>query len=386
MVGALTSGSVLVFNAGSSSLKFALFEHGSETEAASGAIEMASPADALSAILAKIPETAIQAVGHRFVHGGTEFREGTLVTPRVKDSIHRLSELAPLHNPPALAILEAAQRAFPGVPHVAVFDTSFFADLPERAAVYPLPWEWHETWGVRRFGFHGLSHAWCAGRAAELLGRPAESLRLVSCHLGNGCSAAAVASGKPIATTMGFTPLDGLMMGGRAGSVDPGILLHVMRHKGVGLDDLDRILNRESGLAGVSGVSSDFREVEAAAASGHARARLAIEIYGDRLRQAVGAFAVLLGGLDALVFTAGVGEHSASLRAAACTGLDVLGLLLSADKNTKAVPDTDVAAAGSTGRILVLHTREELMIAREARRLLSRTRSSREPRRPPNGS
>jgi acetate kinase len=362
-------GPVLVFNAGSSGLKFAFFERGSEKETASGTIGKAPPAGAVSEILAKIPANSIEAVGHRFVHGGTQFREGALVTPRVRSSIERLSELAPLHNPPALAILESAQRALPGVPHVAVFDTAFFADLPERAAVYPLPWEWHEKWGVRRFGFHGLSHAWCAERAAELLGRPAESLRLVSCHLGNGCSAAAVRGGKPVATTMGFTPLDGLMMGSRAGSVDPGILLYVLRHKGVGLDDLDRILNHESGLNGVSGVSPDFREVEAAAAAGHARARIALEIYADRVRQAVGAFAVTLGGLDALVFTAGVGEHAASLRASACGGLDVLGLVLDADKNARAVPDADVAAAGSAARILVLHTREELMIARETRRL-----------------
>jgi acetate kinase len=363
-------GSVLALNAGSSSLKFALFEAGSEREAASGTLESPDPAAAVPEALATLPARRITAVGHRVVHGGAEFCESVRVSASVRDAIGRLAEIAPLHNPPAVAVLEAAQRALPGVPHVAVFDTAFFADLPERARVYPLPWEWHAKWGVRRFGFHGLSHAYCAGRAAELLGRPAADLLLVSCHLGNGCSAAAVSGGKPVATTMGFTPLEGLMMGSRAGSVDPGILLYALRHKGVGLDELDRILNHESGLLAVSGVSADFREVEAAAAGGNARAHLALEIYADRVRQAVGALAATLGGLDALVFTAGVGEHSASLRAAVCEGLACLGLHLDTGRNARAAADADVSADGSPGRILVLHTREELMIARETRRVV----------------
>jgi acetate kinase len=370
-VAADLAGAVLVFNAGSSSLKYALFEAGGEHEAASGTIDTRAHAAAVPEVLARLPAARIGAVGHRFVHGGLEFREGALVSPPVARALKRLSELAPLHNPPALAILEAAQKALPGLPQVAVFDTAFFADLPGRSVVYPLPWQWYEAWGVRRFGFHGLSHSWCALRAAELLARPAESLRLVSCHLGNGCSAAAVRGGKPIATTMGFTPLEGLMMGGRAGSVDPGILLWVLRHRGVGLDALDRILNHESGLYGVSGVSADFQEVQEAAASGNSRARLALEIYADRVRQAVGAMAAALGGLDALVFTAGVGEHSASLRASACDGLEFLGLRLDAESNARAHPDADVSAARSSARVLVLHAREELVIARETRRILS---------------
>ena len=365
------SAAVLVFNAGSSSLKYALFDEGSEAEAASGTIDTRSHAAAVPEVLARLPGLSIGAAGHRFVHGGTEFREGALISPAVRSAIERLSELAPLHNPPALAILEAAQQALPRVPHVAVFDTTFFADLPERARVYPLPWEWYVTWGVRRFGFHGLSHAWCAGRAAELLGRPAADLRLVTCHLGNGCSAAAIRGGRPVGTTMGFTPLEGLMMGGRAGSVDPGILLYALRHKGVATEELDRILNHESGLYGVSGVSADFREVEAASATGNARARLALEIYADKVRQAVGALAATLGGLDALVFTGGVGEHSAGLRAAVCEGLGFFGLRLDPDANARASPDADVSAGHSASRVLVVHTREELMIARETRRLLS---------------
>ena len=366
-------GPVLVFNAGSSGLKFAFFDEGDEgsrQEAVSGSIEAASPADAVPEVLAKLAGRRIAAVGHRFVHGGAQFSQSALVTALAREALEGLSELAPLHNPPALAVLAAAESALPGVPQVAAFDTAFFSKLPDRARVYPLPWEWHETWGVRRFGFHGLSHAYCAERAARMLGRPAEGLLLVTCHLGNGCSAAGIRGGEPVATTMGFTPLEGLMMGGRAGSFDPGILLYALRRRGLRLDELDRILNHESGLFGVSGVSADFREVEAAAAGGNRRARLALEIYADRVRSAVGALAATLGGVDALVFTAGVGEHSTGLRAAACEGLGFLGLELDLEKNARAVPDSDLALAGSRGRILVLHTREELMIAREVRKVL----------------
>lgn len=363
-------GDVLVFNAGSSSLKYALFTGSSEQEAAAGTIDTQTPASAVPEALAKIATGRLAAVGHRFVHGGQEFREGARVSSDVRRALERLSELAPLHNPPALAVLEAAQLALPGVPHVAVFDTAFFADLPERARVYALPWHWYAKWGVRRFGFHGLSHAWCAERAAGLLGRtPGEGL-LVTCHLGNGCSAAAIRGGRPIATTMGFTPLEGLMMGSRAGSVDPGILLYALRNRAIGIEKLDVVLNHESGLLGVSGVSSDFREVMAAAAGGNARAQLALEIYADRVRSAVGALAATLGGVDALVFTGGVGEHSADLRAAVCDGLGFLGLRLDAELNARTTPDADLAVRDSPGRILILHTREELMIARETRRVL----------------
>ncbi len=363
-------GAVLVFNAGSSSLKYALFEEGSEEEAAAGTIDTPTPAAAVPEALAKIRAGHVAAVGHRFVHGGLEFSAGAPVSESVRDALERLSELAPLHNPPALAVLKEVEKALPGVLQVAAFDTAFFAALPERAHVYPLPWQWYEAWGVRRFGFHGLSHAYCAGRAAQLLGRRPVDLRLVLCHLGQGCSAAAVLGGTPVATTMGFTPLEGLMMGSRSGSVDPGILLYALRDRGLAADELDQVLNHASGLLAVSGLSADFREVESAAKEGNARARLALDMFADRVRSAVGAFAVTLGGVDVLVFTAGVGEHAASMRAAVCEGLGCLGLVLDAGKNAHAVADADVAADGSPRRILVLHTREELMIARETRRAL----------------
>lgn len=363
--------SILVVNAGSSSLKLGLFDP-SGTELASETAE--GPTDRRAAVgqflhrLGK--KSSITGVGHRVVHGGAEFHDSTRVTAEVKAAIARLSELAPLHNPPALEGIEAAEALLPGVPQVAVFDTALYARFPPRAFLYPVPYEWYAEWGVRRFGFHGISHAYCAGRAAEFLSRDLAGLRLVVCHLGNGCSATAFAGGEARATTMGFTPMDGLMMGTRPGSLDPGLLLHVQQKHGLDAERLSQVLNQESGLRGVSGVSSDFRAVEAAANGGHERARLALEMYADRVRAAVGALAVTLGGLDALVFTAGVGEHSASLRAAACQGLECLGLRLDPSRNATHTPDADLAEPSSPARILAIHTREDAWIARETHRIL----------------
>jgi acetate kinase len=320
--------------------------------------------------LSATPGHNLIAVGHRVVHGGAVFHDSVRIDAKVKQTLAELSALAPLHNPPALAAIEAAERALPHVPQVAVFDTAFFAKLPPSAFVYPLPYEWYTDWGVRRFGFHGISHAYCASRAAEMLGRDLASLRLIICHLGNGCSASAVRGGAPVATSMGFTPLDGLMMGTRCGSVDPSILVHALRNKGVSADALDHALNHASGLLGVSGVSSDLREVEKAADAGNERARLALTIFADRVRQTIGAYAATMGGVDALVFTAGIGEHSARIRAAACDGLSCLGLHIDAGRNGSCRADADIATVDSPGRILVLHTREEWLIARETVRIL----------------
>jgi len=396
--------SILVINAGSSSLKFGLFAPDAADASASGLIDWtADPrradlvlksaagevryqldvADHHGPVLHAVrlltqrdllpagPSSRVAAVGHRVVHGGTLFRESILIDRNVKERVAQLAELAPLHNPPALEAIEAAVTALPGVPQVAVFDTAYFSGLPPSAYVYPLPYAWHTDWGVRRFGFHGISHAYCASRAAALLNRDLAGVRLVICHLGNGCSATAVGGGVPVATSMGFTPMDGLMMGSRPGSVDPGILLYVQRQRGLTAEQLDDALNHGSGLLGVSGISSDFRRVEEAARQGHDRARLALEIYAGRVRATVGALAVTLGGLDALVFTAGVGEHSASLRSAACRGLDCLGLHVDGQANANCRPDADIATPGSSARILVIQTREELMIARETRRVTS---------------
>ena len=391
--------SILVINTGSSSLKFGLFAANSCECLARGIVDWAGDPDhaelrltglsradmkqsvavrthgeavgvALRAMIENslmevAPAAQIKAVGHRVVHGGTLFRDSVVIDERVRTAIAELATLAPLHNPPALEAIEAVETALPGVPQVAVFDTSFFTTLPPKAFVYPVPYEWFTDWGVRRFGFHGISHAYCARRAAELLGRELCERRLVICHLGNGCSASAISNGQPIATTMGFTPLDGLMMGTRPGSLDPGILLDVQQRHGLTAESLDHILNHQSGLLGVSGVSADVRQLEAAAQAGNDRARLALEMFADRVRATIGALAVTLGGVDALIFTAGVGENSANLRAAICNGLECLGLHLDHDRNSTASPDADIASQPSPSRILVVESREDVLIARE---------------------
>ena len=300
------------------------------------------------------------------VHGGAEFSESVPIDDSVRQSIARWSALAPLHNLPALAAISAAEAALPHARQVAVFDTAFFARFPPRAHVYPLPYAWYSDWGVRRFGFHGISHQYCAGRAAEILGRDPAGLRTINCHLGGGCSAAAIHNNAAVAVTMGFTPLDGLMMATRPGALDPGILPHVARRHGLTADHLDAALNHHSGLLGISGVSSDFSEVERAARQGNSRARLAVEMFADRVRAAVGALAVGMGGVDVLAFTDRVGENSPSLRAMACQGLECLGLRLDPLRNEANRPDSEISPADAPGRVLVIHTREELMIAREA--------------------
>jgi acetate kinase len=299
------------------------------------------------------------AVGHRIVFGG-EFTTAVRIEPAVRSRIVAFSELAPLHNPPALDTLAAAEAILPDVPHIAVFDTSFHATLPPEAYTFPVPQSWARDWKIRRFGFHGLSHAYCARRAAEMLGRPPETLRIVICHLGHGASACAVLAGRSVDTTMGFTPLDGLMMGTRSGAVDPGAVLHVQTHRGLSAEQVEHVLNAESGLLGVSGSSGDMREILAAVAKGDGRARLAFDVYTHRIKQAIGALAATLGGLDALVFTAGVGEHSAEVRAASCKGLSFLGLDVDPDANASCHADADIARPGSRARILIVETREDL--------------------------
>jgi acetate kinase len=387
---------ILLVNAGSSSLKAALVdpEHGAtvasgladwagaathyryqgpegaeQTEEVpwkghAGAVER-FVADLVGKQPAALPDRrALAAVGHRVVHGGP-FTSSIRITAEVRSRIAALVDLAPLHNPPSLDALAAAEAELPGVPHVAVFDTAFHATLPPEAFTYPIPEQWTREWGVRRFGFHGLSHAYCARRAAELLGTPGDALRLVICHLGHGCSAAAVRGGRSVETTMGFTPLEGLMMATRSGSIDPGIALYVQERHALTTDQIERVLNRESGLLGVSGVSADMRQVLAAAHAGNERAGLALRIYAHRVRQAIGALAVTMGGVDALVFTAGVGEHAAEVRDSVCEGLEFLGLTLDRQANASCRPDADVARSDSRGRILVIATREDVTMLRE---------------------
>jgi acetate kinase len=309
--------------------------------------------------------TDIDAVGHRVVHGGARYREPVRITAGVKSAIADAAAFAPLHNRSELAGMQIAQTLLGSVPQVAVFDTGFHRTMPLAATVYPGPYQWFAG-GIRRYGFHGINHQYCAGRAAQLAGRKLKSLRLVSCHLGNGCSLAAIRDGQSVDTTMGFTPLEGLMMGTRSGSVDPGILTYLMREHGMSGKALDQLLNHESGLLGISGLSSDMRKILAARAKGHRRATLAFDIYVHRLRAGIAAMTAALGGIDGLIFTAGVGENSAEVRAEACSALKFLGISLNSEKNVRCKPDDDIASSKSAVRVLVIRAQEDWAIAREA--------------------
>jgi len=390
---------ILVCNAGSSSLKFSLFEAEGELLLAEGGIDWTTKptrlvfrrtghqeireelklekhADAVARILDDLqagPSAPLrvfgelQAVGHRVVHGGKRYTAAVRITPEVKRTIGELAELAPLHNPASLDGITAVEQVLPKVPQVAAFDTAFHATLSEAARTYPVPQKWTREWGMRRYGFHGLSHSYCAGRAAEMIGW--RDLRLIIAHLGNGASVSAVCNGICVDTSMGFTPLEGLMMGTRSGTVDPGMIVHLLRHKGLDVNELDHALNYQSGLLGVSGISSDMRQV-LSALQDNPDARLAIDVYVHRIKQTVGAMAATLGGVDALVFTAGVGEHAPEIRERVCENLNYLGLELDRTANQTCKPDADVAMPESAARILVIATREDLTIMRETRQLV----------------
>jgi acetate kinase len=316
------------------------------------------------------------AVGHRVVHGGMRFRDAVLINDSVRDEIARLGELAPLHNPAAVAGIDAARQRFPGVPQIATFDTAFHASMPEAAAVYPVPWEWTTRWGVRRFGFHGLSVSYAVARTRELLAYDQSTRRLVVCHLGAGCSITAVADGVSVDTSMGFTPLEGLMMAQRSGSVDPGLLLYLLTRHGMDAASLDQALNERSGLLGVSGVSADLRQVLAAAEAGQERARLARDMFVHRIVSCIGAMVAVLGGLDALVFTGGIGEHSSLVRSAATDAIAYLGVRLASDVNQSNPVDRDISEPGSAVRVLVITAREDLAILRQVKQILNITKNS----------
>jgi acetate kinase len=308
--------------------------------------------------------SAIDIVGHRVVHGGEKYREPTLINAEVKAEIDRLSIYATLHNPANLMGIEIVTTLAPNLTQIAVFDTAFYGDLPEIAYVYPIPYQWLER-GIRKYGFHGISHQYCTQRAAELLEQNLGELRLISCHLGNGCSLAAMKFGRCIETTMGFTPIDGLMMGTRCGSIDPGIILHLLREGEYTVQELDHILNFESGLLGVSGVSNDLREINKAIVEGNTRAKLALDIYVDRLAAKIASLLPNLGSLDALIFTGGVGEHDREIRAAVASKLAFLGVEIDPALNSLSIPpDRDLATPQSQIRLLTIHTQEEWQIAK----------------------
>lgn len=371
---------VLVFNPGSSTLKAAVLETPRRDALAATIIDwgadatrISDHAPAITSVLgaveaAGVPVASIGAVGYRIVHGGTRYVGPVLLDDTSPEAIEDLAELAPLHNRIGAETIRAARRALPGLPHVAAFDTAFHASLPPSGYRYPVPTEWFRDWGIRRFGFHGLSVAWSVTRASEMLGRPVPELRLVVAHLGSGCSASAVDGGVSVSTSMGFTPLDGLMMGTRAGSLDPGILLHLLRSGRIGLEELADTLDHRSGLLGVSGRSADVRELETAAGTGDERARLALAMFVGRTAAGIAAAAVSLHRLDALVFTGGIGEHAGRIRAGIVERLAVLGLRPIASEETGddrvLAADPEVASPDvSTPAILRIEAREDLVVA-----------------------
>jgi len=368
---------VLVVNAGSSSLKLRVLGNHDEIEAthdierwdpAGGGVEGADPD--VAALLEGLPD--FDAVGHRVVHGGREFRDAVRIDDDTERAVLGLTSLAPLHQPRAVAGMRLVRGRFRDLPQIACFDTAFHATMPEAASTYALPQEWRDRWGLQRFGFHGLSHAYASRRAAALVDRPDDAgLRIVSCHLGAGASLCAIRGGCSIDTTMGFTPLEGLVMATRSGTVDPGLVVWLMEHGGLKAGDVARALDVDSGLAGLSGIAGgDVRDVLAARSGGDARAELAFGVYAHRLRRELGAMIAGLGGLDVLVFTGGVGEHAHEVRAAACEHLGFAGVRIDAGRNGHLAGEGEIGASDASVRTFVISAREDLEIARQVRAVL----------------
>jgi len=391
---------ILVLNSGSSSIKYQLFDMPAETVLASGVLEQIGEAESrlthqtrnaqgemdeivktdavadhqagfqlIAAVLSEsgaVQDTnALSGIGHRVVHGGEEFREPTLIDKKVIDTIRLLSPLAPLHNPANLLGIEVAMQSAPDVPQVAVFDTAFHQSIPMHAFRYAIPQDLYEAHHVRRYGFHGTSHHYVAKQAARLMDRPLNSLNLISLHLGNGASAAAVKGGISIDTSMGMTPLEGLIMGTRSGDIDPAIIFYLKRKTGLARDDVESILNKDSGLKGICGVN-DMRQIEELAQDGNPQARLAIEMVCYRIKKYIGAYYAVLGRLDALVFTAGIGEKSPLIRAGSCRGLAHLGIEVEAEKNNRKSKEAfEIQTGDSSVKVLVIPTNEELEIAEQ---------------------
>ncbi|MHC4391205.1 MAG: acetate/propionate family kinase [Planctomycetota bacterium] len=392
---------VLVINCGSSSLKSEILDHKTGERRASARVERigegeprirfdrgdwepcAAASDhqgalnlAIPRMLERLPEAAtLKAVGHRVVHGGEKFDRPELITAEVEAAIEEAFPLAPLHNPANLSGIRAAKELLPDTPHVAVFDTAFHQTLPRRAKRYALPQDLCDKHGIRRFGFHGISHKYVSGRVADYLESDLRDLRLITCHLGNGCSMCAVEYGRSVETSMGLTPLEGLVMGTRAGDIDAGALLHLMRAERLSVDEIDRLLNKESGLKGLSGVGNDMRDIEERASQGDERCRLALQVFAHRVRKYIGAYAAAMGGVDAIIFTAGIGENSEAVRHRIAQRLDFLGARLDEDKNRDAKVDHaspifDIATRNSRCRLLVVATDEQRSIAEDAAALV----------------
>jgi acetate kinase len=390
---------IIAINAGSSSLKFQLFDMPSESVVTKGLVERIGLSDgvftitvngekvkdvtnipnhavAVKLLLKKLTElniianlSEIDGIGHRVVHGGEKFTDSTVITEEVLKAIEELSELAPLHNPANVTGIKAFNKVLPNVPSVAVFDTAFHQTMPEKSFLYSLPYEYYQKFGIRKYGFHGTSHKYVSIRAADLLGRPIEQLRLISCHLGNGASIAAIEGGQSIDTSMGFTPLAGVAMGTRSGNIDPALIPFIMEKTGKGADEVLQILNNKSGILGVSGFSSDLRDIEQSAEGGNERAELALEVFASRIHKYIGSYAARMSGVDAIIFTAGIGENSDVIRARVLRGLEFMGVYWDPTLNKVRGEEAFINYPHSPVKVIVIPTNEEVMIARDVTRL-----------------
>ncbi|CUX41964.1 acetate/propionate family kinase [Clostridium sp. C105KSO13] len=393
---------ILVINCGSSSLKFQLINSESEKVLAKGICErigidgsltyqaagkekvktkkdMPSHTEAIQYVIEALtnPETGvikslkeIGAVGHRVVHGGEKFASSVVITEEVKKAVEECNDLAPLHNPANLVGINACEKLMPGTPMVAVFDTAFHQTMPEKAYMYGLPYEYYEKYKVRRYGFHGTSHSFVSKRAAELVGKPYDETKTIVCHLGNGASVCAVKNGKSIDTSMGLTPLEGLVMGTRSGDIDPAILEFIAKKENLDIDGLMNMLNKESGVQGISGLSSDFRDLTDASLAGNQRAKIALDVFSYRVAKYIGSYVAAMNGVDVIAFTAGIGENDDLVRAAVCSYLEYLGIEFDEDANNTRGQEVELSKPGSKVRVFIIPTNEELAIARETEALI----------------
>lgn len=394
---------ILVINAGSSSLKYQLFDMDKEEVLAKGLCErigiegsqlkhqpkdqdtvilsnpMKNHADAIRMVIDALVDptygvikdmSEITAVGHRVVHGGEAFSGSVIIDAQVMKVLNACIDLAPLHNPPNIIGIEACKEAMPGVPMVGVFDTAFHQTMPPEAYLYAIPYELYEKHKIRKYGFHGTSHKYVAERAAKLLKTPIEQLKIITCHLGNGSSITAVKNGKSVDTSMGFTPLAGVAMGTRSGMIDPAIVTFLMEKENLSIKEVNDLLNKKSGVLGISGVSSDFRDIHAAADEGNKRARLALDIFAYSVKKYIGTYAAIMGGVDAIVFTAGIGENNAKMRTSILSGLEFMGIKIDEEKNAIRGKEIDISTPDASVRTLVIPTNEELMIALDTKKLI----------------
>lgn len=396
---------ILVINCGSSSLKYQLINMENEKVLAKGLVErigiegsqvkhtttdkdeviikedMEDHRKALELVLNALVDSEygaiesmdeIGAVGHRVVHGGEKFASSVLIDDEVMDALHECIDLAPLHNPPNITGIQACKDLMPNTPMVGVFDTAFHQTIPMENYIYPLPYELYEKYGIRKYGFHGTSHKYVAHRAAEILNKDIEDLSLISCHLGNGASVCAIQGGRSVETSMGFTPLEGLAMGTRAGDLDPAIIPFIMEKEGLTFAEANDLLNKKSGVLGISGLSSDFRDLEDAAQNGNERAQLALDVFANRVKKYIGAYTAIMCDVDALIFTAGIGENSTYIREKICEGLECIGIMLDKERNQVRGKESIISKSLISTAILVIPTNEELMIARDTLELVKK--------------